>query len=92
MAADQGMTVMQAVIKAAKAAMMAVREAENLVNNAIPMHTLPRSGIPALRQTTFYLKVADKYQDLCSFKIEVMDIFMTNNYITQEQEALNNTE
>ena len=41
--------VMQAVIKAAKVAIMAIREADNLVNNAWPVHTAPRSGGPALK-------------------------------------------
>ena len=36
--------IMQAVTEVAKAAIMAVREADNLVNNAKPVHAVPRSG------------------------------------------------
>ena len=43
---------------AAKAAIMAVREVDNLVNNARPIHTMPRSGSPVLREPMFDWKVA----------------------------------
>ena len=51
LAAEQSMTqaIMQAVIKVTKVAIMAVREAENLVNNTRPVHTVPRSGSPVLK-------------------------------------------
>ena len=44
---------MPVVIKATKATIMAVREADKPVNNARPIHTMPRSGDPVLRQPTF---------------------------------------
>ena len=70
---------MQAVIKAAKAEIMTVREADNLVINARPIPAMPRSGGLVLREPMFDWKVADKYQELCNFEIAVKIIFMTNN-------------
>ena len=55
---------MQAVIEAAKAAIMAVREANNPVSNARPIHAVLISCSPALKHPTFDLKVAEKYQEL----------------------------
>ena len=52
---------MQTTIQAAKAAIMMVREAENPINGARPVHTMPRSGNPVLRQPTLDWKAADKY-------------------------------
>ena len=68
MEAEQSMTqaIIQTRIESAKAAIMAVREVDNLVNNASPVHTAPRSGGPMLKQPTFDWKVAGKYQELCS--------------------------
>ena len=50
MTAGQSMTeaIMQAAIKAAKAAIMGPGEAANPVNNAKPVHVAPRSGSPVL--------------------------------------------
>ena len=83
------LVIMQAVNEAAKAAIITIREADNLINNARSIHTMPRSGIPVLRQPTW--KVAKKYQELCNFEIEVKNIFMTNNYNRQENERVSIT-
>ena len=80
--------MMKAAIAGAKAAIMTVREADNLVSNARPLHTTPRLGSPALRQQMFDWKARDKYQELCNFPLEVKNIFMTNNYETQESERV----
>ena len=74
MAADQSMTqaIMQVAIEATKAVVMAVIEVDNPVNNARPIHVMPRSGILALRQPTLAWNVADKFQELCNFEIDVM--------------------
>ena len=90
MAAEQSMThaIMQAVIEATKAAIMAIREADNLVNNARPVHTGPRSGSLALKQSTSDCKGPNKYQELCTFEKEIKKIFMTINYNTQEIERI----
>ena len=45
--------IMQAAIEATKAAVMVAREADNIVSSARPIHTMPRSGGPLLRQQTF---------------------------------------
>ena len=67
MAAEQSMTqtITQAAIKTAKAAIIAIREADIPFNNNRLVHTVPRSGSPALKQPTFDWKVADKSQELC---------------------------
>ena len=80
--------IMQAVIEAVKAAIIAGREADNLNSNAKPMHAILRSGSPALRQLALEWKVTDKYQELCHFKVEVKDIYMTDNYNMQESEKV----
>ena len=51
MAAEQSMMqkIKESVIKTIKAVLMTVRDAENPVNNARPVHTAPRSGEPALK-------------------------------------------
>ena len=51
---------MQAVIKATKAAIIAVTEAVNPVKNARPVHAMPRAGGPELRQLTLDWKATDK--------------------------------
>ena len=40
---------MQAAIEGAKEAIMAVREVDNMINNARPTHAKPRANGPALR-------------------------------------------
>ena len=45
---------MPEISKAAEAAIIVMREADNLVKYAIPVPARPRSGGPALRQPTFY--------------------------------------
>ena len=86
MTLKQGMTqaILQATIEATKADIMAVRKANNPVNNAKSLHTVPRSWGPILKQQTLEWKVADKYQQLYNFKIDVKNTFMTNSYNTQE--------
>ena len=86
MTSEQRMTqaIMQAASEAAKAAVMVVREADNLVKTLRPIHTTSSLGIPALRMPIFYCRATEKYQELCNFETEVNNIFMTNNYNTQE--------
>ena len=55
-----------------------------LANQARPIHATPRSGSPTLRQLRFDWKVAAKYQELYYFE-EGKNIFMNNNYNTQER-------
>ena len=52
MANEQSMTqaIIQVAIETIKAALMAVREAENIVNNTKAMHTTPELGGPTLKQ------------------------------------------
>ena len=71
MASEQIIThvAMQAGIEAAKAAIMAVREADNPVNNARPIHRMARSISSVVRQLTFDWKVAEKYEELDSFEV-----------------------
>ena len=57
---------MQAAIEVAKAAIMAVREAENPVNNTRLVYTT-RLRHSALRQPVFDWKATNKHQELCSF-------------------------
>ena len=55
--------IMQAVIKAVKAAIMAKREADNSVNNARPVHAVPQPGCKHLKQHPFHCKVADNIKN-----------------------------
>ena len=41
--------IMQVVIEATKAVLMAIGVADNLVNNDRPVHAVPRPGGPALK-------------------------------------------
>ena len=45
-AAEKSMTqaIMQAALEVTKTDIMAIREVHSLVNNASPLHTVPRSG------------------------------------------------
>ena len=63
MAAKQSMAqaIMQAIIKATKAAIIVIWEADNPVNNARSVHITPRSGSAALNTTTFDWKAEDKF-------------------------------
>ena len=76
--------IMQASFEADKAAIVAVREADNPVSIAKPIHTMPSSGVHALRQPTFDCEAVNKYWELCSFETEVKKIFISNNYNTLE--------
>ena len=51
MAAEQSMTqaIMQAMIEAAKAAIMAIRETDTPINNARLVHAVPKLGNRALK-------------------------------------------
>ena len=66
MAVEQSMTqtIIQAAIKDTKAAIMAIKEADNTVNNARPIYTMPRLSGQPLKQATFDCRVAEKYQEL----------------------------
>ena len=66
MAAEQKMT--QAIMEAAKVVLMAVRGADNLVNSARNVKTMPRSGSPVLRQPIFDWKAADKTRNCVTLK------------------------
>ena len=81
MTAEQSITqaIMQALIDTAKAANVAIRKSENLVNNARPVHAAARSDGPVLRQPTFDWKVTNIYQEVCNFEIDIRNIFMTNS-------------
>ena len=61
MAAEQYamQSITQAAIVTAKAAIMAVKEAENAVNVARSVQVMPRIGSPALKQLTFERKPAN---------------------------------
>ena len=77
--------MMPVAIKAVKAAIMAIRGVENTVNNARPMHTMPRLIGPVLKQPTFAWKATDKYKELCNFELDVKNTFITNNYNTNQR-------
>ena len=55
MVAEQSMlyAITQSVIEATKAAIMAVKQAENPVNSARLVQVMHRTGSPALKQPTF---------------------------------------
>ena len=66
MAAEQNMmqAITQKAIEADKPVMMAVREADNLVNAARPVQAMPRTGSPVLKQPTFDWKAEIKCPNL----------------------------
>ena len=45
-------------------------------------------GGPTFKQTMFDWKMPDKYHRLCNFKIDIKNIFHTNNYNIQESEKV----
>ena len=79
MAAEQSMTqaIMQAAIEATKAAIMAVRGADNLVNNARSIDTMPILHSQALRQPMIEWKGIDNIKN-CLISKQRQNIFMTN--------------
>ena len=83
---------MQAAIEATKAEIMAIREADNPVNSARPIHTTARLDSLAWRQPTFYWKMRDKYQELCNFETEVKNIFEHYLQYARKQEGPSNTQ
>ena len=76
-------TLTWADIEAAKAAVRAVKEADNPVKAARSVHVLPKTGGLSLKQPTFHWKAADIYQEPWSFELNVKNIFMTNSYKIQ---------
>ena len=56
------------------AAIMAVKEGDNLVSTTRLICTPPRYRSPELRQQTFDLEATDKNQELCNFETEVKNI------------------
>ena len=67
---------------------MAVRKVDTLINNAKQICAVSRSGGPIQCQATFDWKRADKYQELHSVEIQLRNIFMTNNYNTQDSKSV----
>ena len=80
------------MIEAVNASIMAVREVDNLVKNARPIYTAPRSFNQALKQLMFDWKTADNYQELCNFEIEVEIFPLTNCCSTQESKGPDNNQ
>ena len=62
---------MQAVIKAAKAAIIVVREVEAPANTTRLAPVMLKAGGPVVRQPTFDWRSLDRYIELCNFEIEV---------------------
>ena len=81
MASDQNMTqaITKTAIEAAKAAIMAVGEAEVSAKSRRPAHAVLRASGPALKKLTFEWKAQDKYNELCSIKITIRNTFLMNN-------------
>ena len=52
------------------------------------VHAVPRAGNPALKWSTFDWKVENKYQEMCSFEIEIKNIFLTNSYNMQKSKKV----
>ena len=67
---------MQAAIENTITDIMATRQTDNPGSNARPVHTT-KIRLPSAKQPTFDWKVGDKYQEPCSFEIEIKNIFMT---------------
>ena len=63
--------ITKAMTEAAKAAIMAVREAETLASTTRPEPAMPKTDHPVLKQPMFNWKSPDKYRELCNFEIEV---------------------
>ena len=63
MAAEQSM-IQAKTLDVIEAAIMAIREADSVVNNVRPAHAAPESVSPELKQSIFAWKVEDKYQAL----------------------------
>ena len=57
---------MKATFEAAKVPLWQLG-ADNLHNNVRPIHTMAKSGDPALRQPMFDWKATDMYHELCIF-------------------------
>ena len=86
MRAKQNMT--QANTQAAKAAIMAAKEAQNPVNIARTVQVMLRTDGPALQQPTFDAKAADRSQELWNFQIDIKNTFMTDSYNTQDNKKV----
>ena len=62
--------ITQTVVEAAKVVIMAVREADNLVNNSRSVHRAPRSGSPALKQPNLTAKWQANISNCATLKRE----------------------
>ena len=49
---------------------------------------MARTGSPAVKQPTFNLRAADKYQELQHLEIEIKNILTTNTYTTQDNDKI----
>ena len=63
--------ITQAARKAAKVAIMVVRDTEGPTTSSRAAQAVPRLGWPALKHPTFHWKAQDNYNKLNNFKIEV---------------------
>ena len=58
-----------------------------IITNTREVHRLGH-GQPALRQPAFDLKIPDKYAELISFKMEVINILQTRTYEINDEEKV----
>ena len=81
MKTDQSMTqvLSQAVIEAAKAAIMAVRETETPAESSREVQAALRTSGPALKQLIFDWKAQDTYNELNNCKIIARNTFSMNS-------------
>ena len=88
---EQGMThtIIQVAIKAAKAAILTVRETQIPDNSIRPAPAIPTTGSPVLNLPMFSWKSPDKYIKLCNFESEAKRIFLTNSYNIQDNKNSN---
>ena len=81
---SKGQVITQAAIEAAKAASQAMTEAAGLserTNGATgPACMRTRTSKPSLKQTIFYWKAQDKYDELLNLEMKVKKNFMTKSY------------
>ena len=76
---DVTKTIIQAAIKAFKAAITAVKKAENYFEDARIAQPAPRVSKQVLKQSTVNRKVPDKQHALGNFENEIRNIFLANN-------------
>ena len=70
------LTIMQAVIKGAKVAILTVREVETPANTARTAQAMPKNGDPVLKLPMLNQKSPSKYTQLCDLD------FLTDSYNT----------